>query len=69
MPRFTIRDLLWLMVIVSIICGYSVNTHRLFDAGKWLSDRIGNEAAKIGVPLMGRDALPADSELATRNMP
>ncbi|HEY2412352.1 MAG TPA: hypothetical protein VGI40_08930 [Pirellulaceae bacterium] len=51
-PRFTIRDLLLLMVFVAISCAGFANRRQILAASNWLNDILSRQAAQVG-PLLG----------------
>ena len=60
MPRFTIRDLLWLTLAVALCCGNFVNSRHLVTAIRWLCDQVANHTDAIGAPLIGRKSVVSD---------
>jgi hypothetical protein len=51
-PRFTIRDLLLLMVFVAISCAGFANRRQILAVSYWLNDLVSQQAAQVG-PLLG----------------
>jgi hypothetical protein len=51
-PRFTIRDLLVLMVFVAISCAGFANRRQILAISYWFNDILSQQAAQVG-PLLG----------------
>jgi hypothetical protein len=60
MPRFTIRDLLWLTLVMALALGWIVNFQHLAATLDRLSEAAWMHAAEIGSPIMARDKAPPD---------
>ena len=56
-PRFTIRDLLWLTTFVAISLAGFANSRQVAAMSRWLNDAVAKEAVKVGPLLMGRESV------------
>jgi hypothetical protein len=51
-PRFSIRDLLLVMVFVAISCAGFANRRQILAVSSWVNDALSQRAAQVG-PLLG----------------
>jgi hypothetical protein len=56
--RFTIRDVLCVTATIALALGMFVNLPHLASAVSKIYDGVWQQAAQIGVPLMGRESVP-----------
>jgi hypothetical protein len=72
MFRFTIRDLLWLMVVVGIGCAWYLNDHswkRICYRESLKSSKIINEQGRQLLELMSQNAAQQNASTDAKNRP